>query len=78
MGSGADNQTRYYINKTVDGKTLSTILKGLMPTVLYHVEVAAVTSAGVGSRSQPVSVLFSESTLTKALFSTTIAWSRLT
>ncbi|XP_042287718.1 roundabout homolog 3 isoform X2 [Thunnus maccoyii] len=58
VGSGGDNQTRYYINKTVDGNTLSTVLKGLMPGVLYQVEVAAVTSAGIGTRSQPVSVLF--------------------
>ncbi|XP_071317063.1 roundabout homolog 3 isoform X2 [Trachinotus anak] len=58
VGSGGDNQTRYYINRTVDGNTLSTVLKGLMPGVLYQVEVAAVTSAGVGTRSQPVSVLF--------------------
>eukprot|EP00064_Thunnus_orientalis_P001311 superscaffoldBa00000089_g1314 len=58
VGSGGDNQTRYYINKTVDGNTLSTVLKGLMPGILYQVEVAAVTSAGIGTRSQPVSVLF--------------------
>ncbi|XP_023265932.1 roundabout homolog 3 isoform X3 [Seriola lalandi dorsalis] len=57
VGSGGENQTRYHINKTVDGNTLSTVLKGLMPGVLYQVEVAAVTSAGVGTRSQPVSVL---------------------
>ncbi|XP_051793110.1 roundabout homolog 3 isoform X2 [Acanthochromis polyacanthus] len=57
VGSGGDNQTRYYINKTVDGNTLSTLLNGLMPGVLYQVEVAAVTSAGIGTRSQPVSVL---------------------
>lgn len=61
VGSGADNQTRYHINKTVDGNTLSTVLKGLMP-VLYQVEVAAVTRAGVGTRSQPVSILISECT----------------
>ncbi|CAF98600.1 unnamed protein product [Tetraodon nigroviridis] len=59
VGSGADNQTRYHINKTVDGNTLSTVLKGLMP-VLYQVEVAAVTRAGVGTRSQPVSILISD------------------
>uniref|UniRef100_A0A3Q3IRI8 Roundabout, axon guidance receptor, homolog 3 (Drosophila) n=1 Tax=Monopterus albus TaxID=43700 RepID=A0A3Q3IRI8_MONAL len=58
VGSSGDNQTRYYINKTVDGNTLSTVLKGLMPSVLYKVEVAAVTSAGVGTRSQPVSVFY--------------------
>uniref|UniRef100_A0A8C4DVD6 Roundabout, axon guidance receptor, homolog 3 (Drosophila) n=1 Tax=Dicentrarchus labrax TaxID=13489 RepID=A0A8C4DVD6_DICLA len=61
VGSGGgDNQTPYYINKTVDGNTLSTVLKGLMPGVLYQVEVAAVTSAGIGTRSQPVSVLISD------------------
>uniref|UniRef100_A0A7N6A2Q1 Roundabout, axon guidance receptor, homolog 3 (Drosophila) n=1 Tax=Anabas testudineus TaxID=64144 RepID=A0A7N6A2Q1_ANATE len=53
VGSSGDNHTRYHINKTVDGNTLSTVLKGLMPSVLYQVEVAAVTSAGVGARSQP-------------------------
>lgn len=68
MGSSIDNQTRYYINKTVDGNTLSAVLKGLMPGVLYQVEVAAVTSAGVGTRSQPVSVLISESTTFRELF----------
>ncbi|XP_039633634.1 roundabout homolog 3 isoform X5 [Perca fluviatilis] len=57
VGSGGDNHTRYYINKTVDGNTLSTALQGLMPGVLYQVEVAAVTGAGIGTRSQPVSVL---------------------
>lgn len=62
MSTGGDNQTRYYSNKTVDGNTLSTLLKGLMPGVLYQVEVAAVTSAGIGTRSQPVPVLISEST----------------
>lgn len=67
MGSGGDNQTRYHINKTVDGNTLSTVVKGLMPSVLYQVEVAAVTSAGVGARSQPVSVLISKSAVTKTI-----------
>ncbi|XP_038565004.1 roundabout homolog 3 isoform X1 [Micropterus salmoides] len=57
VGNGGDNQTRYYINKTVDGNALSTVLKGLVPGVLYQVEVAAVTSAGIGIRSQPVSIL---------------------
>ncbi|XP_037835047.1 roundabout homolog 3 isoform X2 [Kryptolebias marmoratus] len=57
VGSGSDNQTRYYINRTVDGNALSTVLQGLTPGVLYQVEVAAVTSAGVGMHSQSVSVL---------------------
>lgn len=72
MGSSSDNQMPYYINKTVDGNTLSTMLKGLMPGVLYQVEVAAVTSAGIGTRSQPVSVLISESTVTE-----TVLWDKL-
>ncbi|XP_066564137.1 roundabout homolog 3 isoform X2 [Amia ocellicauda] len=51
------NDTLYHINKTVDGTVLSTAVRGLLPGILYQVEVAAVTSAGVGARSQPVSVL---------------------
>uniref|UniRef100_A0A4W5NKX7 Roundabout, axon guidance receptor, homolog 3 (Drosophila) n=1 Tax=Hucho hucho TaxID=62062 RepID=A0A4W5NKX7_9TELE len=54
---GNDTQTRYHINTTVDGTVLSTVLKGLLPGILYQVEVAAVTSAGVGIHSQPVSIL---------------------
>ncbi|XP_027129252.1 roundabout homolog 3 isoform X1 [Larimichthys crocea] len=54
---GSDNQTRYHVNRTVDGNVLSTVLRGLIPGVLYQVEVAAVTGAGIGTRSQPVSVL---------------------
>uniref|UniRef100_A0A9J7XA23 Roundabout, axon guidance receptor, homolog 3 (Drosophila) n=1 Tax=Cyprinus carpio carpio TaxID=630221 RepID=A0A9J7XA23_CYPCA len=50
---GNDSQTRYHINQTVDGSVLTTLLKGLLPGVLYQVEVAAVTSAGVGTHSQP-------------------------
>uniref|UniRef100_A0A8C1IDC8 Roundabout, axon guidance receptor, homolog 3 (Drosophila) n=1 Tax=Cyprinus carpio TaxID=7962 RepID=A0A8C1IDC8_CYPCA len=56
---GNDSQTRYHINQTVDGNVLTTLLKGLLPGVLYQVEVAAVTSAGVGTHSQPVSVIIS-------------------
>uniref|UniRef100_A0A4W4F3Q3 Roundabout, axon guidance receptor, homolog 3 (Drosophila) n=1 Tax=Electrophorus electricus TaxID=8005 RepID=A0A4W4F3Q3_ELEEL len=54
---GNDSQTRYHINQTVDGSLLYTLVKGLLPGVLYQVEVAAVTTAGVGTRSQPVSVM---------------------
>lgn len=32
------------------------VLKGLVPGVLYQVEVAAVSSAGVGTHSQPVPI----------------------
>ncbi|KAJ8398987.1 hypothetical protein AAFF_G00416540 [Aldrovandia affinis] len=54
---GNDTQSRYHINKTVDGNIMTAVLKGLLPGILYQVEVAAVTSAGVGIRSQPVSIL---------------------
>lgn len=62
MGSSiGDNQTHHHINRTVDGSSMVAVLSGLTPSVLYQVEVAAVTSAGVGMRSQPVSILLSES-----------------
>ncbi|XP_058268720.1 roundabout homolog 3 isoform X2 [Hemibagrus wyckioides] len=54
---GNDSQARYHVNQTVDGNVLSTMVKGLLAGVLYQVEVAAVTSAGVGIHSQPVPVL---------------------
>ncbi|XP_053502154.1 roundabout homolog 3 [Ictalurus furcatus] len=53
---GNDSQARSHINQTVDGNVLSTVVKGLLAGVLYQVEVAAVTSAGVGIHSQPVPV----------------------
>ncbi|XP_077449050.1 roundabout homolog 3 [Stigmatopora argus] len=56
MNSGKKNQTHNYINKTVGGNTLSTTLKGLMPGVDYQVVVAAVTAAGVGTKSQPLPI----------------------
>ncbi|KAJ8368298.1 hypothetical protein SKAU_G00083260 [Synaphobranchus kaupii] len=43
----------HVINQTADGMASSASLSGLQPSVLYQVEVAAVTSAGVGARSQP-------------------------
>ncbi|KAM9728215.1 LOW QUALITY PROTEIN: roundabout homolog 3 [Menidia menidia] len=56
-GVAGDNQTRHSINRTVDGRSLSAVLSGLAPGVIYQLQVAAVTSAGVGTHSQPVSVL---------------------
>uniref|UniRef100_A0AAQ5YHD0 Roundabout, axon guidance receptor, homolog 3 (Drosophila) n=1 Tax=Amphiprion ocellaris TaxID=80972 RepID=A0AAQ5YHD0_AMPOC len=52
----------YRVNRPRPSQVTSTLLKGLMPGVLYQVEVAAVTSAGIGTRSQPVSVLISDGT----------------
>ncbi|KAG7322354.1 hypothetical protein KOW79_013700 [Hemibagrus wyckioides] len=57
---GNDSQARYHVNQTVDGNVLSTMVKGLLAGVLYQVEVAAVTSAGVGIHSQPVPVLIKQ------------------
>ncbi|XP_064158340.1 roundabout homolog 3-like isoform X2 [Anguilla rostrata] len=51
---GNDTQA---INQTVGGMASSATLSGLQPSVLYQVEVAAVTGAGVGARSQPIAVL---------------------
>eukprot|EP00079_Xenopus_tropicalis_P027964 XP_012822435.1 PREDICTED: roundabout homolog 3 isoform X2 [Xenopus tropicalis] len=50
------NETRYHINRTVDGTVHSTVIRGLSPGVLYHVEVAAATSAGFGVKSQPITI----------------------
>uniref|UniRef100_A0A8D2IME7 Roundabout guidance receptor 3 n=1 Tax=Varanus komodoensis TaxID=61221 RepID=A0A8D2IME7_VARKO len=48
------NESRYHINKTVDGTVHSTVLLGLVPGMVYRTEVAAATSAGIGVRSTPV------------------------
>ncbi|KAG8434664.1 hypothetical protein GDO86_012866 [Hymenochirus boettgeri] len=50
------NETRYQINKTVDGTLHSTVIRGLTPGILYRVEVAAATSAGFGVKSQPITI----------------------
>ncbi|XP_007433382.1 roundabout homolog 3 [Python bivittatus] len=50
------NESRYHINKTVDGTMRSTILLGLVPGMVYRTEVAAATSAGIGVRSAPVTI----------------------
>lgn len=47
------NETRYHINKTVDGSTFSVVIPSLVPGVRYSVEVAASTGAGPGVKSEP-------------------------
>uniref|UniRef100_A0A5F8G8U9 Roundabout guidance receptor 1 n=2 Tax=Monodelphis domestica TaxID=13616 RepID=A0A5F8G8U9_MONDO len=47
------NESRYHINKTVDGSTFSVIIPSLVPGVRYSVEVAASTGAGSGVKSEP-------------------------
>ncbi|KAL0973421.1 hypothetical protein UPYG_G00203360 [Umbra pygmaea] len=45
------NESRYHINRTVDGSTLSILIAGLSPGIRYSVEVAASTGAGPGVKS---------------------------
>ncbi|XP_075710589.1 roundabout homolog 1 isoform X2 [Rhinoderma darwinii] len=47
------NETRYHINKTVDGSTFSVVIPYLVPGIKYSVEVAASTGAGPGVKSEP-------------------------
>ncbi|KFP22616.1 Roundabout 1, partial [Egretta garzetta] len=47
------NESRYHINKTVDGSTFSVIIPSLVPGIRYSVEVAASTGAGPGVKSDP-------------------------
>ncbi|OWK00425.1 hypothetical protein Celaphus_00019491 [Cervus elaphus hippelaphus] len=47
------NETRYHINKTVDGSTFSVVIPSLVPGIRYSVEVAASTGAGSGVKSAP-------------------------
>ncbi|KAM4565686.1 roundabout homolog 1 isoform 3-T3 [Odontesthes bonariensis] len=45
------NESRYHINRTVDGSTLSVLIPSLASGIRYSVEVAASTSAGLGVKS---------------------------
>ncbi|XP_058490709.1 roundabout homolog 1 isoform X5 [Solea solea] len=45
------NESRYHINRTVDGATLSVLIPSLTPGVRYSVEVAASTIVGPGVKS---------------------------
>uniref|UniRef100_A0A8D0GL17 Roundabout guidance receptor 1 n=1 Tax=Sphenodon punctatus TaxID=8508 RepID=A0A8D0GL17_SPHPU len=47
------NESRYHINKTVDGATFSVVIPSLVPGIRYSVEVAASTDAGAGVKSEP-------------------------
>ncbi|XP_041128209.1 roundabout homolog 1-like isoform X2 [Polyodon spathula] len=46
------NESRYHINKTVDGSTFSLVIPSLFPGIRYSVEVAASTDAGLGVKSE--------------------------
>ncbi|XP_014070696.2 roundabout homolog 1 [Salmo salar] len=45
------NESRYHINRTVDGSTFSLLISSLAPGIRYSVEVAASTGAGPGVKS---------------------------
>ncbi|XP_039986183.1 roundabout homolog 1 isoform X2 [Xiphias gladius] len=45
------NESRYHINRTVEGSTLSVAIPNLAPGIRYGVEVAASTGAGPGVKS---------------------------
>uniref|UniRef100_A0AAZ3R497 Roundabout, axon guidance receptor, homolog 1 (Drosophila) n=1 Tax=Oncorhynchus tshawytscha TaxID=74940 RepID=A0AAZ3R497_ONCTS len=45
------NESRYHINRTVDGSTFSLLIPILAPGIRYSVEVAASTGAGQGVKS---------------------------
>ncbi|XP_008307323.1 roundabout homolog 1 isoform X1 [Cynoglossus semilaevis] len=45
------NESRYHINRTVDGSTFSVLIPSLTPGIRYSVEVAASTGAGPGVKS---------------------------
>ncbi|XP_056140066.1 roundabout homolog 1 [Lampris incognitus] len=45
------NESRYHINRTVDGSTFSLVIPSLAPGIRYSVEVAASTGAGPGVKS---------------------------
>uniref|UniRef100_A0A3P9KQG9 Roundabout, axon guidance receptor, homolog 1 (Drosophila) n=1 Tax=Oryzias latipes TaxID=8090 RepID=A0A3P9KQG9_ORYLA len=45
------NESRYHINRTVDGSTFSVLIPSLAPGIRYSLEVAASTGAGPGVKS---------------------------
>ncbi|XP_068441961.1 roundabout homolog 2 isoform X7 [Clinocottus analis] len=51
------NETRFHVNKTVDAAIRSVVVGGLQVGVVYRVEVAASTSAGVGVKSEHQSII---------------------
>lgn len=62
------NESRYHINRTVDGSTHSVLIPGLLAGVTYRVEVAASTGAGPGVKSEATSFQLGESDRDVILF----------
>uniref|UniRef100_A0A667WWL1 Roundabout, axon guidance receptor, homolog 2 (Drosophila) n=1 Tax=Myripristis murdjan TaxID=586833 RepID=A0A667WWL1_9TELE len=57
------NETRFHVNKTVDAAIRSVVVGGLQVGVLYRVEVAASTSAGVGVKSEPQPIVIGKNSV---------------
>ncbi|KAK2823557.1 hypothetical protein Q7C36_020157 [Tachysurus vachellii] len=51
------NESRFHVNKTVDAAIRSVVVGGLQAGVQYRVEVAAGTSAGIGVKSEPQTIV---------------------
>lgn len=62
------NESRYHINRTVDGSTYSVLIPGLVAGITYKVEVAASTGAGPGVKSEATSFQLGESDRVVVLF----------
>lgn len=62
------NETRFHVNKTVDAAIRSVVVGGLQVGVVYHVEVAASTSAGVGVKSEPQPIIIGKTDLETSNF----------
>ncbi|GAA6070987.1 roundabout homolog 2 isoform X1 [Tachysurus ichikawai] len=54
------NESRFHVNKTVDAAIRSVVVGGLQAGVQYRVEVAAGTSAGIGVKSEPQTIVIGE------------------
>uniref|UniRef100_A0A7N8XR88 Roundabout, axon guidance receptor, homolog 2 (Drosophila) n=1 Tax=Mastacembelus armatus TaxID=205130 RepID=A0A7N8XR88_9TELE len=61
------NETRFHVNKTVDAAIRSVVVGGLQVGVVYRVEVAASTSAGVGVKSEPQSIIIDGIVITEQI-----------
>ncbi|XP_017566546.1 roundabout homolog 2-like isoform X1 [Pygocentrus nattereri] len=51
---GNETGHQQQLNRSVDGEALWALLDGLVPELLYRVQVAAMTSAGAGAPSHPI------------------------
>uniref|UniRef100_A0AAR2LBT8 Roundabout, axon guidance receptor, homolog 3 (Drosophila) n=1 Tax=Pygocentrus nattereri TaxID=42514 RepID=A0AAR2LBT8_PYGNA len=57
---GNETGHQQQLNRSVDGEALWALLDGLVPELLYRVQVAAMTSAGAGAPSHPIFIFLSD------------------